>query len=155
MINLIGTYECKLDAKGRIALPAAFKKQLATVLADSFVIKRSIFQNCLEIHPMNEWNDVMSKVNKLNRFVKKNNDFIRMFTAGVKVVDLDANSRLQISKDLLQFADLEKEVVLSSSLNVIEVWNKEKYEEAVNPANMEFASLAEEVMGNAEEDELS
>ncbi len=155
MIQLIGTYECKVDAKGRIALPAAFKKQLAAVLTEPFVIKRSIFQNCLEIHPMSEWNEVMTKVNTLNRFVKKNNDFIRMFTAGVKVVEVDANSRFQISKDLIEFAGIEKNVVLSSSLNMIEIWNKESYEIAVNPDNVEFAALAEEVMGNEKEDELS
>ncbi len=148
MINLIGTYECKMDAKGRIAMPAAFKKQLGDAMNESFVIKRSIFQNCLEIHPIEEWNEIMAKVNALNRFVKKNNDFIRMFTAGVKVVEIDANSRFQISKDLIQFAGIEKEVVLSSSLNLIEIWNKESYEEAVNPENYEFAALAEEVMGN-------
>lgn len=155
MINLIGTYECKLDSKGRIMLPAAFKKQLETVLGEAFVIKRSIFQNCLEIHPMSQWNDTMQKVNKLNRFVKKNNDFIRMFTAGVKVVELDASIRFQISKDLIQFAGLDKEIVLASSLNVIEIWNKELYEAAVNPENIEFAKLAEEVMGNNNEDEVS
>ncbi len=136
-------------------MPAALKKQLSAVLGDSFVIKRSIFQNCLEIHPMSEWQQLMSKVNKLNRFVKKNNDFIRMFTAGVKVVELDGNSRFQISKDLIDFAGIEKQIVLSSSVNMIEIWNKDKHEEAVNPDNMEFASLAEEVMGNTEEDELS
>lgn len=155
MINLIGTYECKLDSKGRIALPAAFKKQLEDVLQDSFVIKRSIFQKCLEVHPIAQWDEVMQKVNKLNRFVKKNNDFIRMFTAGVKVVELDGSARFQFSKDLIQFAELDKEIVLASSLNIIEIWNKDLYEKAVHPDNVEFAKLAEEVMGNDDEQELS
>ena len=81
MINIIGTYECKADAKGRVMFPSALKKQLQKVLGDGFVIKRSVFNQCLEIHPMQEWDEVVGKVNKLNRFVKKNNDFIRMFTA--------------------------------------------------------------------------
>ena len=78
--SIIGTYECKVDAKGRLLLPAPFKKQLADCLQDGFVLKRSVFQPCLELYPMKEWEIMMQKINKLNRFVKKNNDFIRRFT---------------------------------------------------------------------------
>jgi MraZ protein len=88
--TIVGTYECKVDAKGRLLLPAPLKKQLATSLQNGFVLKRSVFQSCLELYPMEEWNSMMEKINKLNRFVKKNNDFIRRFTAGVKVVEIDA-----------------------------------------------------------------
>ena len=76
MNSLIGTYECKADAKGRILLPAPLKKQLATVTPDGFVLKRAVFQPCLELYPMAEWESMMQNVNKLNRFRKKNNDFI-------------------------------------------------------------------------------
>ena len=116
MINLIGTYECKADAKGRVLLPIALKKQLTSSMSDGFVIKRSVFNTCLELHPMSEWNVLMGEVNKLNRFVKKNNDFIRLFTAGVKQVEADGNSRLQLPKDLILFAGIQKQVVLSSSV---------------------------------------
>ena len=98
MINLIGTYECKADAKGRLTLPVALKRQLASILPYGFVVKRSVFNKCLELHPVSEWNVLMSEVNKLNRFVKKNNDFIRLFTAGVKIVEADGNNRLQLPK---------------------------------------------------------
>ena len=155
MVNLIGTYECKVDAKGRVMMSSAFKKQLSSVLQDGFVIKRSVFQSCLELYPMQEWNSVMAKINKLNRFVKKNNDFIRRFTAGVKVVEMDASGRILIPKDLCQFAEIEKEVVLSSAVNIIEIWDKDKYEKVIDDAVVDFADLAEEVMGNIGEDELS
>ena len=90
MISLIGTYECKIDSKGRLMLPSVLKKQLLPVIENGFVLKRSVFSKCLEIHPVGEWNELMSEVNKLNRFVKKNNDFfIRLFTAGVKMIELD------------------------------------------------------------------
>lgn len=120
---------------------------------DGFVLKRSVFQNCLELHPMNEWNQVMSEINQLNRFVKKNNDFIRQFTAGVKVVEVDGNGRIQITKDLVAFAGIKKEVVLSSSINVVEIWDKESYEKAVNVDETDFAQLAEEVMGGLKSNE--
>ncbi|RKF04754.1 division/cell wall cluster transcriptional repressor MraZ [Tenacibaculum lutimaris] len=155
MVNLIGTYECKVDAKGRMMMSSAFKKQLSSVLQEGFVIKRSVFQSCLELYPMQEWNLVMAKINKLNRFVKKNNDFIRRFTAGVKVVEMDASGRILIPKDLCQFAEIEKEVVLSSAVNIIEIWDKNKYEKVIDDAVVDFADLAEEVMGNIGEDELS
>ena len=153
MVNLIGTYECKVDAKGRMMMSSAFKKQLSSVLQDGFVIKRSVFQSCLELYPMQEWNLVMAKINKLNRFVKKNNDFIRRFTAGVKVVEIDANGRLLIPKDLVVFAKIDKEIVLSSAVNIIEIWDKNLYENAIENATDDFATLAEEVMGNLNDDE--
>jgi len=155
VINLIGTYECKSDAKGRLMFSSAFKKQLSSVLQDGFVLKRAVFQPCLELYPMREWNLMMEKVNKLNRFKKKNNDFIRRFTAGVKMVELDATGRILIPKDLFDFAGIKKQVVMSSSVNIIEIWDKEKYEIAINDAAQDFADLAEEVMGNTDEDELS
>jgi MraZ protein len=151
MVNLIGTYECKADAKGRLVLSAALKKQLMPVLQDGFVLKRSVFQPCLELYPMAEWNSLMEKVNKLNRFVKKNNDFIRRFTAGVKIIELDASGRMLIPRDLQLFSGISKDVVLSSAVNIIEVWDKEKYENAVNDTSVDFADLAEDVMGGVNE----
>lgn len=155
MVNLIGTYECTLDSKGRMLLPSGLKKQMNTLLQEGFVLKRSVFQPCLELHPMSEWNQVMGKINKLNRFVKKNNDFIRQFTAGLKNVEIDTSGRLQISKDLIQFAKLEKNIVVAAAINVIEIWDKNLYEDSVNVNDLDFANLAEEVMGNISEDELS
>ncbi|TYQ00406.1 division/cell wall cluster transcriptional repressor MraZ [Tenacibaculum adriaticum] len=134
---------------------SAFKKQLAPVLQDGFVVKRSVFQSCLELYPMQEWNLMMAKINKLNRFVKKNNDFIRRFTAGVKMVEMDASGRILIPKDLCVFAGIEKEIVLSSAVNIIEIWDKNKYEEVIEDTTSDFAELAEEVMGNFDVDELS
>ncbi len=147
MVNLIGTYECKADAKGRLMMPVAFKKQLSLVLQDGFVLKRSVFQPCLELYPMAEWNLLMQKMNKLNRFKKKNNDFIRRFTAGVKVVEIDTAGRLLIPKDLIGFAGITKDLVLSSAVNIVEIWDKDQYEKAIEDVADDFADLAEEVMG--------
>ncbi len=152
MVNLIGTYECKVDAKGRLMLPAALKKQLNPLLEEGFVLKRAVFQPCLELYPMSEWNVLMQKMNKLNRFKKKNNDFIRRFTAGVKMIELDASGRLLIPKDLVGFSGISKEVVISSAINIIEIWDKDKYESAIDDATVDFADLAEEVMGDENDD---
>ena len=148
MDAIIGTYECKVDAKGRVMLPSPLKKQLATSLQDGFVLKRSVFQPCLELYPMKEWNVMMQKVNGLNRFVKKNNDFIRRFTAGVKVVEIDALGRMLIPKDLVGFASISKDVVFSSAVTFVESWDKDLYEKSISGEDLDFADLAEEVMGN-------
>tara|TARA_B100000927_G_C16417110_1_gene449762 strand:- start:454 stop:918 length:465 start_codon:yes stop_codon:yes gene_type:complete len=148
MIHIIGTYECKVDVKGRIMLPTALKKQLRKIINDRFIIKRSVFNQCLEIHPMSEWNLVVSQVNQLNRFVKKNNDFIRSYMSGLKIVDIDKSGRLLIPKDLFVYAEIDKEIVLSSSVNMIELWNKNKYEKSVAKTLQNFSDLAEEVMGD-------
>lgn len=157
MRNLIGTYECKADAKGRVLLPSALQKQLAPMLEQGFVLKRAVFQPCLELYPMAEWEQLMLKINKLNRFNRKNNDFVRRFTAGVKVIELDTSGRLLIPKDLIGFASINKELVLSSAINIVEIWDKNKYEKAIDDAATDFADLAEEVMGDKfdEDNELS
>ncbi len=150
--TIVGTYECKVDAKGRLLMPAPLKKQLVSSLQNGFVLKRSVFQPCLELYPMEEWDLMMGKVNKLNRFVKKNNDFIRRFTAGVKMVEIDALGRLLVPKDLVVFARISKEVVFSSAVNIVEIWDKELYEKSISGEDVDFADLAEEVMGNINDD---
>jgi MraZ protein len=133
-------------------IPSAFKKQLASSIQDGFVLKRSVFQPCLELYPITEWNLMMQKINKLNRFVKKNNDFIRRFTAGVKVVEVDDLGRLLIPKDLVAFSKISKDIVLSSAVNIVEIWDKELYENSITGDDIDFADLAEEVMGNTSDD---
>lgn len=148
MLNLIGVYECSLDAKGRLLLPSAFKKQLQPVLDKGFVVKRSVFQKCLELYSMDEWTAMVKDVNKLNRFKKKNVDFIRMFNAGVKPVELDNTGRLLLPKDLMTFGGISKNIVMSAAVNMIEIWDKDRYEQAFNDPSIDFGDLAEEVMGS-------
>ena len=155
MQHLIGTYECKADTKGRILMPIAIKKQLSSVITNGFVLKRSVFNSCLELYPMKEWILLMEKVNSLNRFNKKNNDFIRRFTAGVKTVEMDISGRLLIPKDLVKHAQIGKEIVVSSAVNILEIWDKSLYEKAIDEATLDFGALAEEVMGDKNDDTIS
>lgn len=152
VINFNGSYDCKADSKGRVMLPVSLKNTLLPVLNDGFVIKRSVSGACLELWPMAEWNKMMQKINKLNRFVKKNNDFIRIFMAGVKEVEIDTMGRLLIPKNLVAVAGITKDITLSPAVNIIEIWDKESYEKAIDVSAEEFAMLAEEVMGNEGDD---
>ena len=151
MNYLIGTYECKIDVKGRLLIPSAFKKQLASVVKKGFVLKRAVFQNCLELYPLNQWEELITKVNSLNRFKKKNNDFIRRFSAGVQMVELDATERLLVPKNLADFAKIKKDIVLSSAINIIEIWDNELYEIAIDEATLDFSNLVEDVMGDSKD----
>ena len=155
MQHLIGTYECKADTKGRILMPIAIKKQLSSVITNGFVLKRSVFNSCLELYPVKEWILLMEKINSLNRFNKKNNDFIRRVTAGVKTVEMDISGRLLIPKDLVKHAQIGKEIVVSSAVNILEIWDKSLYEKAIDEATLDFGALAEEVMGDKNDDTIS
>ena len=136
-------------------MPIAIKKQLSSVITNGFVLKRSVFNSCLELYPMKEWVLLMEKINSLNRFNKKNNDFIRRFTAGVKTIEMDISGRLLIPKDLVKHAQIGKEIVVSSAVNILEIWDKSLYEKAIDEATLDFGALAEEVMGDKNDDSIS
>lgn len=147
MNSLFGVYECSADAKGRVMLPVAFKKQMASIIENGFVMKRSIFSKSLELYPMATWNEMVKEVNKLNKFVKKNVEFIRMFNYGVVPVELDASGRLLISKDLVSFSGIKKNVVMAAAGDRIEIWDKKAYEKFIKEGSQDFEKLAEDVMG--------
>lgn len=147
MNSLFGVYECTADAKGRVMFPVAFKKQLAKELKGGFVMKRSIFSKSLEMYPMATWNEMVKEVNKLNKFVKKNVEFIRMFNYGVITVELDSTGRLLIAKDLMTFSGIKKNVVMAAAGDRIEIWDKKAYEKFINEGTANFEKLAEDVMG--------
>ena len=155
MQHFIGTYECKADEKGRMMLPVLLKKQLSDKLKNGFVIKRAVFNTCLELYPLREWDDLMISINKLNRFNKKNIDFIRRFTAGVRQIDIDISGRILIPRDLITHAKISKNIVVSSAVNILEIWDKTLYEKAIDEAALDFGALAEEVMGDKNDDSIS
>ena len=155
MQHFIGTYECKADEKGRIMLPVSLKKQLSDKLKNGFVIKRAVFNSCLELYPLKEWDKLMLRINKLNRFNKKNIDFIRRFTAGVRQIEIDISGRILIPKDLINHAKISKDIVVSSAVNILEIWDKGLYEEAIDDAKGDFGNLAEDVMGDKIDNDVS
>ena len=155
MVHLIGSYECKVDTKGRVMMPVSLKKQLSKLVNEGFVLKRAVFNPCIEMYPVNEWSKLMNKLNGLNRFNKKNNDFIRRFTAGVKKVDMDISGRFLIPKDLIKHANIDKQIVVSSAVNILEIWDKSTYENVINEAAINFGSLAEQVMGDKNDEYIS
>ncbi len=150
MFNLLGEYDCKLDPKGRLMLPVDLRKQLGDEMAKGgFVLNRDIFEKCLVLYPISEWNKVSAQVAGLNRFIKKNAVFIRRFNNGATPVELDATGRLLLPKPLAEYAELDKDIKLCGNGERIEIWSKSAYEAMLNE-DIDFGSLSEEVMGGAD-----
>ena len=145
MTNLVGEYECRLDDKGRIILPAGLKKQIPQEAQDRFVINRG-FESCLALYPMNEWKVISDEVNRLNLYNRKNRNFTRYFYRGASELTLDSANRLLLPKTLLSYAGIRRDVILFAFSNRIEVWAKDKYESLMTDEPEDFAQLAEEVM---------
>ena len=149
LTNLIGEFECRLDDKSRVILPAGLKKQISPEANDRFVINRG-FENCLVLYPMNEWKSTSEEINHLNLYNRKNRDFVRYFYRGATELSLDNANRLLLPKQLLSYAGIVRDVVLFAFSNRIEVWARDKYEKLMTDEPEDFSLLAEEVMGKQE-----
>ena len=152
--NLIGEFECRLDDKSRVILPAGLKKQISPEAQDRFVINRG-FENCLVLYPMNEWKGISEEINRLNLYNRKNRDFARYFYRGATELTLDNASRLLLPKSLLSYAGIVRDVVLFAFSNRIEVWARDRYEKLMTDEPADFSLLAEEVMGKREKGDSS
>ncbi len=148
MSHFLGEFDCKLDAKGRMMVPSNLKKQLPDAEREGLVINRG-FEKHLVIYTKKEWDIITDELSKLNQYEKKSRDFIRYFTRGATDLTLDSANRILFPKALLEYAGINGEVVLSCQLNKIEVWAKDAYESQMDNEPENFASLAEEVMGNS------
>lgn len=148
MTNFIGDYTCKLDAKGRVLLPAAFKKQMSSADKDRFVIKKDIFARCLVLYPIEEWErqNIIIR-SRINPYKREHNEFLRAFYKGTADVTLDGNNRLLIPRKLIEVIGGNNEIVLAGQYNKIEMWPKDAYDR-IDGTNDEFASLAEKILGS-------
>lgn len=147
MSHLIGEFDCKLDAKGRLMVPSGLKKQLPSVDIDGLIINRG-FEKNLTIYSKSEWDKITSELAQLNPYEKKTREFIRYFTRGASELNLDAAGRVLLPKSLLEYANIGTEVVLSCQFNKIEVWAKDVYDNQLDNEPENFSNLAEEVMGS-------
>lgn len=128
-------------------IPAGLKNQILPLIQNGFVLKRSLFQNCLELYPRSEWDAIAKELNGLSRFNREHANLTRSYTAGVKLIDLDNSGRLLIPKDLLVHSGITKDVVMASFNGTIEIWDKERYEQAINDPEVDAAALAEKHLG--------
>ena len=146
MTGFIGEYEATLDAKGRFLLPAGFKKQLPENGVEPFVLNRG-FEKCLRLYTSKSWKPILSDLVNLNEFDPKVRQFKRYFLNGATQVELDNAGRMLLPKNLMEYAGLEKDIVLVSAIDKIEIWDKIKYKQFFETFSPEsFSDLAKEVM---------
>jgi MraZ protein len=149
MITYIGDYNCKVDAKGRVSLPSAFKRQMQQGVQEGFVLKRDVFDNCLILYPMKEWERQNQLIrSKTNPYNKEHSRFLRMFYSGTAELIPDSNNRILIPKRLLEFANIQDEVIMAGQYGKIEIWSTADYEN-MTKADDEFATMAEKILGGS------
>jgi len=147
MATFIGDYTCKVDVKGRIILPMAFKKQMPADAQDHFVVRKDIFENCLVLYSIEDWNRQLEKIRKkMNAYNREHNMFLRNFFKGTAELSLDNSNRLLIPKRLMELIGAERDVVLAGQDGRIEIWAADIYDK-IDMAPEDFANLAEKLMG--------
>ena len=147
MTTFVGDYNCKIDVKGRVTFPSSLKKQMNSASDGRFVVKKDVFEQCLVLFPIEEWERQNAIIrSKINPYNKEHNKFLRNFYMGSAEIVLDSNNRLLIPKRLLDLANISKEAILAGQDGKIEIWSKELYESAEENHD-DFAALAEKIMG--------
>jgi len=148
--TFIGDYTCKVDSKGRIILPAAFKKQMPAEAQDQFIVKKDIHEKCLILYSKDEWERHIGKLRKLNRFNREHNKFLRNYFMGTAELTLDSNNRILIPRRLMDLIDADRDVVLAGQDDKIEIWPADIYNTmAMSPE--ELSELSEKLMDNINE----
>jgi MraZ protein len=148
MLTFTGDYSCRLDEKGRVLLPAAFIKQMASSMQEKFVLKKDIFEACLVLYPMSEW-DRQTQIlrQNTNPYNREHNQFLRGLFKGTADIMLDASNRLLIPRRMLEEIGADREIVMAGHLDRIEIWAREVYE-GIESGGEKIARLAEKIMGN-------
>jgi MraZ protein len=147
-------YECKLDAKGRLVLPARIKVKLPEASGNTIVITRG-FESCIVLYPLSEWQKVFSKIASLNEFTAEYRNLQRNILRGATEEELDSNGRFLIPKTLLKHAQIDKEAIVVGMGNRIEVWNPGLYNSYLINDQKEFSNLAEKYLGENTETQNS
>jgi len=147
MATFIGDYSGKIDSKGRLIFPSAFKKQMESGSGDHFVVRRDIFEVCLVLFTIEDWEIQMKKIkSRINPYNREHNRFLRNFFKGTAELVLDSSNRLLIPKKLVELAGINKDVILAGQDGRIEIWAGESYDKIDMPVD-DFADLAEKLMG--------
>jgi len=142
----IGSFKYSVDAKGRVSIPSIFKKYVNEVANETFVMTRGIVQ-CIDIYPQDFWKEeVLTRINQLDDFDPEEAVFKRILFELAAEYKLDSQSRLLIPKNLLAFAEIEREVFVLGQNKKIEIWNPLIYEAHKKENTKPFAEIAKQIM---------
>ncbi|MCI6160362.1 MAG: division/cell wall cluster transcriptional repressor MraZ [Prevotellaceae bacterium] len=145
-MRFLGNIEARADAKGRVFLPAVFRKSLQVAGEESLVLRKDVFQPCLVLYPESVWNEQMQVLrSRLNRWNKEHQEIFRQFVSDVELVALDGNGRFLISKRYQKMAEIGQNIKFIGMGDTIEIWSGEKTEKPFVDADA-FGRAIEEVM---------
>lgn len=145
-MRFLGNIEAKTDAKGRVFLPATFRKQLQAAGEESLVMRKDIHQACLVLYPESVWN---RRVDALREHISEWDDegqmVMRQYLKEAEVVMLDGNGRFLIPRRYMQMADIDQSVRFIGMTDTIEIWAADKAE-APFMTQADFAAKLKEIM---------
>ena len=160
MIRFLGNIEAKTDTKGRVFIPAGFRKQLQAVSEERLVLRKDVFQNCLVLYPESVWVATQNQLRqRLNKWNAKHQQIFRQFVSDAEIMVPDGNGRILLPKRYLQMAGIQNDVRFIGMDNTIEIWAKE-YTERPFMASEEFSEALQDILGdldyeNSKEEEKS
>lgn len=153
-MRLLGNIEAKVDAKGRVFLPAVFRKGLQIEREESLVMRKDVFQSCLVLYPESVWNAQMDQLrSRLNRWNRAHQEIYRQFVSDVEMITLDGNGRFLIPKRYLRMADIEQDVKFIGMGDTIEIWSAARTAKPFMEPD-DFGRALEEVMGGEQQSPL-
>ena len=127
MPRFLGNIEAKADAKGRVFIPATFRKQLQAASEERLVLRKDVFQDCLVLYPESVWFETQNELrSRLNKWNAGQQAVFRQFVSDAEVVVPDANGRILIPRRYLQMAGIRNDVRFIGMDDTIEIWAKER-----------------------------
>jgi MraZ protein len=142
--NFFGEYECKLDEKGRLRLPSAILNQLGENNSREFVANRG-FERCLYLFPKDVWTVKLNEVQGLNEYLPEVRQFKRYFYRGATEFTPDKADRILLPKILLDYAGIDKTLIITAVGEYLEVWNAEAYKDLINTEPEDISALAQKI----------
>ncbi len=140
-----GQFTYSIDDKGRLAIPAKLRKHITPESNDTVVIVKG-FSRCVDLYPLAEWQKIEEKLLQLNLFNEQHTKFLRMLSSYAADDKMDSQSRILIPKTLLEYAEIEKEVIILGALKKIEVWNPKNFENYLKSSPETYEEIAAKVM---------
>ena len=151
-MRFIGNIEAKSDSKGRVFIPACFRRALQATGSSKLMMRKDIFQDCLVLYPEESWNKQLDALRtRLDRWNAHHQMIFRQFVADVEEINIDSNGRILIPKRYMKMAGIEAEVRFIGMDDTIEIWAKEKLEQPFMDAAT-FGAEIEKIMTKKKED---
>lgn len=141
-----GSEEYTVDAKGRISIPPSMRRSLSPEARETFILTRGV-RKFIAAYPIDEWSKVQENIKKKNPFIPENDKVITFLNMFCKEVTLDAQNRIVIPKNLLQYANIDSKVLIIGKVDHIEFWNPEEFNRIYIFDEEEYAKLFAKVLG--------